>query len=84
MKKVLVVAVVILILVAGLPLGMAGMGDCPMCTVPSSPFALGICLAVVSMGLLAFLLTATINCNQILTPRSALLTSSIYRPPRAV
>jgi hypothetical protein len=85
MKVALVLALVLLVMLAGLPVAMgqvSHLGDCPACTSPNGPLVLGLCAAV--LAIVAF--TATMRSHPIglrdrLT-RNFLLTSSIFRPPR--
>lgn len=84
MKVALVLALVLLMVLAGLPLAMghmSEMGDCPACTAPS-PFALGLCAGM--LAVLAFIVllgSRRIGVAGVAT-RQFLLATSIFRPPR--
>lgn len=54
MKTLLLLALVLLLLVIGLPLatGMDDMGSCPACSAPGAPLALAMCLAILAIGML--------------------------------
>jgi hypothetical protein len=83
MKVVLVIALILLMLLVGLPTAMGHMGDCPACTSAKAPFALGICAGVLSAA--GFILLMSGSRFRLLahSPRRFLLAASIFRPPRS-
>ena len=83
MKVVLALAVIILLLLVGMPMSMGEMSDCPMCTSPST-VVLGICGGVVSLLVLIVMVVSSALRRSKLGSRRFLLARSIYRPPRFV
>lgn len=79
-----VVALVLLVLVVGLPLamGMSEMAPCPSCTGLNTPVAVAMCLAIVSL----FVLVVSSNSSRIASRqqvvRLRLLAEPPERPPR--
>jgi hypothetical protein len=84
MKPVLVIALVLLIVLIGVPLahGMPSMSACPACRSDAGATALGACLAILVLLTLAAptLLTALRLRSSRVVP--LLLASVPYRPPR--
>lgn len=84
MKRILVLALVLLLLVSGLPLamGMADMGPCPACSAPDAPLAMTMCVAILTMGLLiALAFSGRISPHNKRTPFFLVLLS-LDRPPQ--
>jgi hypothetical protein len=82
MKKLLILLVALLLLAAGFPLGMAGMGDCPFCTSPNA--ALTLCLGILCALVLMLAPMGSSFVLATIRPNGQLLTRSIYRPPRSL
>jgi hypothetical protein len=80
-KPILALVLILLFVIIALPVGMGGMGDCPMCTSPKT-VALGICAAILSLLVLIVLVASSRLRSVDQSPRRLLLASSIYRPPR--
>lgn len=84
MKKASVIALILLVLVVGLPLAM-GMSDitpCPSCTGINTPVAVAMCLAILSL----FVLVVSSSSSRIASTqqviRLGLLAEPPERPPR--
>ena len=84
MKVVLAVVLIVLLLLVALPMGMGmhEMADCPACVTSKAPFALGVCAGILSLLILAVLLSGTRFRLATDTPYRFLLSRLIYRPPR--
>lgn len=78
----LAVGLALLLLVVALPFGMGHMADCPACTHAEHPFALGLCLGILSLLSPALTMYASRLRLSDQIVRRLLLTPSIYRPPR--
>jgi hypothetical protein len=85
MRVFLLLALVLLLVVVGLPLamGMGDMGACPACSAPDAPLAVAMCLAILSLGALLIRATSSgrITLAKISAPRS-LIQSRLDRPPQ--
>jgi hypothetical protein len=85
MKKLAIIALVVLVLVVGLPLamGMSDMAPCPNCTGINTPEAVTMCLAIVSL----FVLIVSSYSSRIASGQQMvnlrLLADPPERPPRA-
>lgn len=82
MKVVLAALLILLLLLVVLPMGMAGMGDCPACTSSKATFLLSVCAGILSLLVLSVLLSSTRFRLATETPYRFLLSRSVYRPPR--
>lgn len=82
MKALLGLILIMLLVVVALPMGMGGMGDCPMCTSPKT-ISLGICAGILSLFALALVLASSRFQPRQGSARQLLLACSIYRPPRS-
>jgi hypothetical protein len=84
MHKLLVLALVLLVLLVGLPvaMGMGDMAQCPSCTGNDSPAALAMCLAILSF----FVLVASRHGSRVSPRRQVvrllLLADPLDRPPQ--
>lgn len=83
MRKILVLALVVLIVMMVLPLAIAmgEMGDCPMCTSPKT-LIFGICAGIVTAFMLVVVATSFRMPSVHASALSTLLQRSIFRPPR--
>ncbi|MDQ3964738.1 MAG: hypothetical protein M3277_12640 [Actinomycetota bacterium] len=81
MKLTLALVLILLLIAVALPMGMAEMGECPMCTSPKT-LALGICAAVVSLFMLIVLLRSSLLPSRQESSRRLFLARALYRPPR--
>ncbi len=84
MKTLLVLALVLLLLVVGLPLamGMVDMGPCPACSAPDAPLAMTMCLGILTMGLfIALAFSGRISPRDGRAPLFLAL-ASLERPPQ--
>lgn len=84
MKKAVVIALVLLVLVVGLPLGM-GMSDmtpCPSCTGVDTPVALAMCLAIMSLFTLVVSSRSSLIASRREVVRLLLRSDPPERPPR--
>jgi hypothetical protein len=83
-KKVAVIALVLLVLLVGMPFAM-GMGDmtpCPSCSEAGAPSVVAMCLAIVSL----FVLVVSSHCS-LITSRPQVVRLLLFadppeRPPR--
>lgn len=85
MKVVFAVALIVVLLLVGLPVPMGHMdrmGDCPACTSASAPFALGLCAGILSFAVLLAPLASSRLRLLAQATRPFLLEGSIFRPPR--
>jgi hypothetical protein len=84
MKKGLIVALVLLILLTGLPLalGMSAMPVCPSCPAPDAPIWLGACFAILVWAVLTILARSFLLTHALSMLKPLLLASSLERPPR--
>ncbi len=83
-KKASVIALVVLLLVVGLPLamGMSGMAPCPSCTGVEPPVAVAMCLAIVSLLVLIVSLRSSRIASRPQLVRLLLLSDPPERPPQ--
>lgn len=87
MRVIAILALVLLLVLVGLPLAMGTgadmQGHCPACA-PDAPFALAMCLAILAL----LVLTIPLLRGLVLPPGVALgatgSTASRFRPPRTV
>lgn len=84
MAKLVVVALVMLILLTGLPLalGMSAMPPCPSCPAPDAPIWFGACFAVLVWAILTILMRSLVISHVLAVLRPFLLATSLERPPR--
>lgn len=84
MTKLLVVALVLLILLTGLPLalGMSAMPACPSCPAPDAPIWFGACFAILAWAVLTILMRSFPISHALAALRQLLLATSLERPPR--
>lgn len=89
MKTIGVLALVLLLLLVGLPFA-AGMsmgtdmqGHCPACA-PDAPLALAMCLAILSLFVLMVPLSRGLILPTTIAAGAASSTASLFRPPRSV
>lgn len=86
MKTALLIALILLLLIIGLPVAMGhmgNMGDCPACTSANAPFALGLCVGILSLVAFTVLLSSRRFMLHAAPTRRFLLATSIFRPPRS-
>ena len=83
MKKLLVMILVIAIIVIGLPMGMGGMSECPMCTSPETHISLAICAAILLSLMVFSILFASLIAGDRNNLSGRLTRRSIFRPPRS-
>lgn len=83
MKRLLVLFLLLVLLVAALPMGMGYMSDCPACTSAES-FALGLCAGILSIIVVGMSLTALSLRRASETHHRFLMACTIYRPPRFI
>ncbi|MBA3430968.1 MAG: hypothetical protein H0U16_05745 [Actinobacteria bacterium] len=84
MKTVLVVALVVIILLSGLPVmvGMSDMTTCSSCPVPNSPILLGMCFgALAGLVFVLGLFMTRVSTASVAVPR-VLLARRLDKPPR--
>ncbi len=83
MKRVLLLGLVLLVILAGVPLLMAmpGMDNCPSCHLATGSVAM--CLAVLALFVLFAPTAATLLARRNATLRLLFLRSGLERPPRA-
>jgi hypothetical protein len=83
-KKVAVIALVLLVLVMGLPLamGMSDMGPCPSCTGVDTPVAVAMCLAIVSAFVFVVSSKSGLMASRRQQVRLVLRSDPPERPPR--
>lgn len=84
MKALLILALVVVAIAFGLPMGMGPMADCPMCTSPEVHVALGLCAALVSLVLPYLTRVGSGFRVGRAVDRSFDFACSIFRPPRFV
>ncbi len=87
MKVVFALALILLLLVIGLPFAMSPMGhmgDCPACTLSKAPYGIGLCAGILSFMALIVLMAGDRFRIRARASRRFLLTSSIFKPPRPV
>jgi hypothetical protein len=84
MRRVLVLAFVLLVLLTGLPLalGMGAMEPCPSCPAPDAPVWFGACFAILAWGLIAIGLRSIRVAPTVAVLKPLLLAISLERPPR--
>jgi hypothetical protein len=84
MRKVLVLALVLLILLTGLPLalGMSAMPPCPSCPAPDAPIWFGACFAILVWAFLTILVRSFLVSHALAALKQLLLATSLERPPR--
>jgi hypothetical protein len=84
MKKAVVIALVLLVLLVGLPfaMGMSDMAPCPSCTKGDSPVAVAMCLAIVSLFVLVVSSSSSLITPRRQVVRLLLLADPLDRPPR--
>jgi hypothetical protein len=84
MRRALVLALVLLILLAGLPLalGMGAMEPCPSCPAPDAPIWFGACFAILAWGLTTIVLRSIRVSPVVAALKPLLLAISLERPPR--
>jgi hypothetical protein len=84
MKKAVVIALVLLVLLVGLPLamGMSDMAPCPSCTKGDAPVAVAMCLAIVSLFVLVMSSNSSVIVARRRVVRVLLLADPLERPPR--
>lgn len=85
MKKYLTLAILLLILVAGLPMAMPGdlAMACPSCPSGHMPIA-SLCLAVLGAALVFHLALLGRTARGSVQMRALLITATLLRPPRAL
>jgi hypothetical protein len=87
MRPLLVILLVMLILLLALPIAMAmdmEGGSCPACNATERPFAAGMCLAILALGVFSVCFA---RGRLVLAPARAgdsPTLSGLFRPPRAV
>jgi hypothetical protein len=84
MKKVAVIALVLLVLLVGMPFAM-GIGDmtpCPSCSEAGAPIAIAMCLAIVSLFVFVVALRGDLITSRRQVVRLLLLADPPERPPR--
>jgi len=84
MKKVAVIALVLLVLLVGLPLamGMSAMAPCRSCTKGDAPVAVAMCLAIVSLFVLVVSSSSSFIAARRQMVRLLLFADPPERPPR--
>lgn len=84
MTRAFVVALVLLILLTGLPLalGMSSMPACPSCPAPDTPIWFGVCFAILAWAVLTVLVRSFGISHGLAALRPLLLATSLERPPR--
>jgi hypothetical protein len=84
MAKLLVVAVVLLILLTGLPLalGMSAMPACPSCPAPDAPIWFGACFAILVWAFVTILIRSFLVPRALAALKPLLFATSLERPPR--
>lgn len=86
MKKAVVIALVLLVLVVGLPLamGMSGMAPCPSCTGVDTPVAVAMCFAIISLFVLVVSSQSSLISSRREVVRLLARSDPPERPPRLV
>lgn len=84
MTRVLVLALVLLVLLTGLPLalGMSAMPACPSCPAPDAPTFFGACFAILVWAVLTILVRSFLISGALAALKPLLLATSLERPPR--
>lgn len=84
MKKAAVIALVLLVLLVGLPfaMGMSEMPPCPSCTKGDAPVTVAMCLAIVSLFVLVVSSNSSGTASRRQVLRLLLLADPPERPPR--
>ena len=84
MRKVLVLALVLLILLTGLPfaLGMSAMPACPSCPAPDAPIWFGACFAILVWAVFTILVRSFLISHALAALKSLLFAKPLERPPR--
>jgi hypothetical protein len=84
MKKAAVIALVLLVLLVGLPfaMGTSDMAPCPSCTGVERPVAVTMCLAIVSLFVLIVSSSSSVIGSRRQVVRLLLLDDPLERPPR--
>jgi hypothetical protein len=84
MKTAAAIALIVLILITGLPLalGMGAMEPCPSCPAPHAPIWFGACFAILAWGLIAIGLRSIRVAATVAVLKPLLLAISLERPPR--
>jgi hypothetical protein len=85
MKKAAVIALVLLVLLVGLPfaMGMSDMAPCPSCTKGDAPVAVAMCLAIVAVFVLAVSSNRILIASRREVVRVLLFADPPERPPQA-
>lgn len=83
-KAVVVIALVLLVLVVGLPLamGMSDMAACPSCTGVETPVAVAMCLAIISLFILLVSSQSSLISSRREVVRLRARSDPPERPPR--
>jgi hypothetical protein len=84
MTRVLIVALVLLILLTGLPLalGMSAMPPCPSCPAPDAPIWFGACFAILVWAVLMILVRSFLISHASAALKPLLFAKSLEHPPR--
>jgi hypothetical protein len=84
MTRVLVLALVLLVLLTGMPLamGMSAMPACPSCPAADAPIWFGACFAILVWVVLMILLRSFLISGALAAFKPLLFAKSLERPPR--